>query len=73
MTRQGLRWHDIFRFWQSAARLRRAISRQGMPSQATNRFGRVVDFTLLEAAVRTISRWLGALCGNVNQLNSCGN
>lgn len=35
--------------WAKVERLRRAISQQGMPSQATNRFGRVADFTLLEA------------------------
>jgi hypothetical protein len=31
-------------------RLRRAISQQGMPNAATNQFGRVSDFTLLEAS-----------------------
>jgi hypothetical protein len=35
--------------WAQVERLRRAISRQGMPRQATNQFGRVADFTLLEA------------------------
>jgi hypothetical protein len=35
--------------WAQVERLRRAISRQGMPGQATNQFGRVADFTLLEA------------------------
>ena len=36
--------------WAKVERLRRAISRQGMPSQATNQFGRAADFTLLEAS-----------------------
>jgi hypothetical protein len=36
--------------WAKVERLRRAISQQGMPSQATNQFGRVADFTLLEAS-----------------------
>ena len=35
--------------WAKVERLRRAISQQGMPKQATNQFGRVADFTLLEA------------------------
>ena len=35
--------------WAKVERLRRAISQQGVPSQATNQFGRVADFTLLEA------------------------
>jgi len=35
--------------WAKVERLRRAISQQGMPGQATNQFGRVADFTLLEA------------------------
>ena len=35
--------------WAKVERWRRAISQQGMPSQATNQFGRVADFTLLEA------------------------
>jgi hypothetical protein len=35
--------------WAKVERLRRAISQQGMPTQATNQFGRVADFTLLEA------------------------
>jgi hypothetical protein len=35
--------------WAKVERLRRAISQQGMPAQATNQFGRVADFTLLEA------------------------
>ena len=36
--------------WAKVERLRRAISQQGMPDQATNQFGRVADFTLLEAS-----------------------
>jgi hypothetical protein len=36
--------------WASIERLRRSISGQGMPQQATNQFGRAADFTLLEAA-----------------------
>jgi hypothetical protein len=35
--------------WAKVEQLRRAISQQGMPKQATNQFGRVADFTLLEA------------------------
>src|SRR6266403_3662432 len=36
--------------WAKVEQRRRAISQQGMPSQATNQFGRVADFTLLEAS-----------------------
>lgn len=36
--------------WAKVERLRRAISQQGMPTQGTNQFGRVADFTLLEAS-----------------------
>jgi hypothetical protein len=36
--------------WAKVERLRRAISQQGMPNQASNQFGRVADFTLLEAS-----------------------
>ena len=36
--------------WAKVERLRRAISQQGTPNQATNQFGRVADFTLLEAS-----------------------
>ncbi len=35
--------------WAKVEQLRRSISQQGMPKQATNQFGRVADFTLLEA------------------------
>jgi hypothetical protein len=35
--------------WARVERLRRAISERGMPEQATNQFGRVADFTLLDA------------------------
>jgi hypothetical protein len=35
--------------WAKVEQVRRAISQQGMPTQATNPFGRVADFTLLEA------------------------
>jgi hypothetical protein len=35
--------------WAKVEQVRRAISQQGMPTQATNQFGRVADFTLLEA------------------------
>jgi len=35
--------------WAKVERLRRAISQQGMPEQRTNQFGRVANFTLLEA------------------------
>jgi hypothetical protein len=38
--------------WGKVERLRRAISQQGMPSEATNEFGRAADFTLLEARDR---------------------
>jgi len=36
--------------WAKVERLRRAIAQQGMPRQASNQFGRVADFTLLEAS-----------------------
>jgi hypothetical protein len=35
--------------WEKVERLRREMSREGMPSQATNRFGNVRDFAVLEA------------------------
>jgi len=38
--------------WAKVERLRRALSAQGMPHEATNQFGRVADFTLLEAGSR---------------------
>jgi len=36
--------------WAKVERLRRALAQQGMPVVASNRFGRVADFTLLEAS-----------------------
>jgi hypothetical protein len=38
--------------WGKVELLRRAISQQGMPSEARNQFGRTADFTLLEARNR---------------------
>ena len=38
--------------WGKVELLRRAISQQGMPTQARNQFGRAADFTLLEARSR---------------------
>lgn len=38
--------------WGKVELLRRAISQQGMPTEARNQFGRAADFTLLEAKSR---------------------
>jgi len=51
---QTFRCCAIFRergtIWARVEKLRRAMGEVGMPHQATNRFGRVEDFDLLEAA-----------------------
>jgi hypothetical protein len=54
--------------WSKVERLRRAISQQGMPIEATNEFGRVADFTLLEAKSQEefVKHCQGALNAELN-------